>query len=56
MTRKYRQQSMNKTLKLAINKYDNIVLVNNLNVEMIIPGNDIRGYWPDICDTFDLPS
>ena len=59
----YRPESINrtlffdeikKTLNLAINKYDNIILAGDLNVDMDIPEKDVKGYLSDLCDTFDF--
>ena len=59
----YRPESINrliffeeikKTLNQAVNKYDNIILAGDLNVDMDIPSKDVHGYLSDICDTFDL--
>ena len=59
----YRPESINRslffeeikrTLNLAVNLYDNIILAGDLNVDMDIPSKDVHGYLSDICDTFDL--
>lgn len=59
----YRPESINRclffeeikiSLGQAINKYDNIILAGDLNVDMDIPSKDVHGYLSDICDTFDL--
>ena len=58
----YHPESINRTLFfeeikktcLAVNKYDNIILAGDLNVDMDIPEKDVKGYMSDIYDTFDL--
>ena len=47
-------EEVNKTLSSAVNKYDYIVLAGDLNIDMDVPKNDVKGCLSDLCDTFIL--
>ena len=41
-------------LDLVMNKYDNVILAGDLNIDMDIPEKDVKGYLKTLCVTFDL--
>jgi hypothetical protein len=59
----YRPESINRdiffdeiniTLSKAINKYDNILFIGDLNIDLSIPNHDKKHFLEDLCDVFDL--
>ena len=47
-------QEVNQTLDKAINKYENILFIGDLNIDLNIPNHDKKHLLEDMCDTFDL--
>ena len=43
-----------KCLSKGINKYDNISLIGDLNIDLLDPSKDIGNYLSDLSDTFNL--
>ena len=59
----YRPESINRnlffeeitlSLSKALNKYENIILIGDLNIDISIPNNDISNLLGNLCDVFDL--
>ena len=59
----YRPESINRnlffeeitlSLSKAFNKYENIILIGDLNIDISIPNNDINNLLGNLCDVFDL--
>ena len=47
-------EEINITLSKAINKYQNILFIGDLNIDLNIPNHDKKHFLEDICDAFDL--
>ena len=47
-------QEVNNKLSKAISKYENIMLIGDLNIDLNIPNNDKHNYLNDLCDVFNL--
>ena len=47
-------EEINISLSKVLKNYQNIILVGDLNVDMDIPANDVKGYLSDICDIYNL--
>ena len=47
-------EEINTTLSKAINKYDNILFIGDLNIDLSIPNHDKKHFLQDLCDVFDL--
>ena len=45
---------INNTLSKAFNKYDNILFIGDLNIDLNIPNHDKQHFLQDLCDVFDL--
>ena len=42
------------SLDKALSKYDHVILLGDLNVDMDIPSTDTKGYLSNLCDLFGL--
>ena len=47
-------EEVNLTLSKAINKYENILFIGDLNIDLNIPNHDKKHFLQDLCDIFDL--
>ena len=47
-------QEVNQTLDKAINKYEKILFIGDLNIDLNIKNHDKKNFLEDMCDTFDL--
>lgn len=47
-------EEVNLTLSKAINKYQNIIFIGDLNIDLKIPHHDEKHFLEDLCDVFDL--
>ena len=47
-------QEVNQTIDKAINKYENILFIGDLNIDLNIKNHDKKNFLEDMCDTFDL--
>ena len=47
-------QEVNNKLTQAISKYENIILIGDLNIDLKIPNNDKHNYLHDLCNIYDL--
>ena len=41
-------EEINITLSKAVNKFDNIMIIGDLNIDLTIPNNDKQNYLSDI--------
>ena len=42
------------SLSKAVNEYENILVIGDLNIDMSIPNNDKNHFLSELCDTFDM--
>ena len=42
------------SLSKAVNEYENILVIGDLNIDMSIPNNDKSHFLSELCDTFDM--
>ena len=47
-------EEINNTLSKAINKYQNILFIGDLNIDLKVTNNDKKHFLEDLCDTFDF--
>ena len=47
-------EEINITLSKAINKYQNILFIGDLNIDLKLPNHDKKHFLEDLCDAFDL--
>ena len=47
-------EEMNTTLSKAVNKYDNIMVIGDLNIDLNILNNDKHNYLSNICEVYNL--
>ena len=47
-------EEINMSLSKAINKYQNILFIGDLNIDLSIPNHDKKHFLQDLCDVFDL--
>ena len=47
-------EEVNAILTKAINKYDNIMVIGDFNIDLTIPNNDKHNYLRDICEVYSL--
>ena len=45
---------LNETLSKAVNSYENIIVIGDLNIDVNDPDKDINNHLPDFVDTFSL--
>ena len=45
---------MNETLSKAVNSYENLIVIGDLNIDVIDPVQDVNNYTSDFVDTFSL--
>ena len=47
-------EEINITISKAINKYQNILFIRDLNIDLKIPNHDKKHFLEDVCDAFDI--
>ena len=47
-------EEINLTLSKAMDKYQNILFIGDLNIDLNLPNNDKKNFLSDLCDIFDL--
>ena len=47
-------EEINKSLSAAVNAYENILFIGDLNIDLSIPNNDKNHFLSELCGTFDF--
>ena len=47
-------EEINSTLSKAMHKYENILFIGDLNIDINLPKNDKNNLLGNLCDVFDL--
>ena len=47
-------EEINLTLSKAMDKYNNVIFIGDLNIDLNVPTSDRKNFLKDLCDVFDF--